>query len=207
MKTYNCPKKHKARLQTIVLPYLQHFGKRLPRDHQYWTLCATCADTKGELLEGSELQQVLEADLIQPDQFHGVDYNEEIIQTNQDAIPEAHWHHGDFYKTMVGVSNSDFFNPGIVNYDSLRMAKHGALYFARIMSMLSVYKNVLLVGNFILKVRSHRNSVNEVLKELMACPQFRHAFATGWWHEPWMYVYPGTGRRCNTEMGSVVFWR
>ena len=207
-KTYeSCPKKHKARQETIILPYRQHFGQSIPKDKQYITLCATHHDDNKKLLKGSELHQLLEAKLITIDQFVGIDYDEEIIRENREAIPDASWDFGDLYKTLIELGNNGKLNPAIVNCDLLQMPKAGTVEVAKIMALLSSFDDIMLISNCILKNRGRRCSQNEMVHYLYRHEQFKFALQCGWkLHDNKSYGYHGTGKD-YTDMGSVVFYR
>ena len=111
MKNYACPKKIEARHQTVIGAYQAIFLAKLPKCKQYWTLCARQVDADG-LLNGSELQQILEARLITERQFHGVDKDERIIELNRKHLPKAHWYCDNLYTVL---SNASPFDPAIVN--------------------------------------------------------------------------------------------
>ena len=72
IKKYTFSKKLTAREETIIKYYRRVFHESLPKEKQYWSMCAQCAQN-GKLIPGTELDQVLKEGLITPDQFHGVD--------------------------------------------------------------------------------------------------------------------------------------
>lgn len=211
MKIYSaCPKKLNARMETIIEPFRDLFGSPLPANKQYWTMCASHTDESGDILPGCELDQMLSESLITPDQFHGVDIDEDIITANAAGIPEAHWHHGDFHRTMIQAKNDGDFHPGIVNCDHLRMPQSGgAEYVARLLAFLSDQLDVLFVANLILSPPRNNASCEpqEYLDLLSSYHQFQYAMTRGWHHEDRIYVYGGTGQESRTVLGTMVFWK
>ncbi len=203
-KTYNgCPKKLEARYETIIKNYRKYFGFKLPKDKQYLTMCATHADENQNILEGTELDQILEENLIDKNQFYGIDIDENIIINNQKAIPEGNWHHGDFYQTLTNLNLKGKLNPGIVNCDYLKMPKDGVSYLARALAFLSDFDNVMFVGNLILRTRHHYCSEQKMIEYLDECSQFHYALESGWRLVDETYTYNGTGKNC-TWLGSIV---
>lgn len=209
-KLYTCPKKHKARQETIIQQYRKLFHHSLPLGSQYWTMCASCSDGSN-MLEGCELSQLLAENLITESQFNGVDIDEEIIRQNSKAIPRANWYCGDFYRTMINADNRGTLNPGIVNCDHLKMPKEGAEYLARILAFLSKFNNVMFVGNLILRPPRNIKQIKEITGEdmmakLNECPQFRYAMNSGWKFDNKIYTYNGTGGN-YTWLGSMIFYK
>ena len=72
------PKKIRSRKQAIVEPYRHLFGNSLPTTKQYWTMAGAYFDQDNNPLKG-ELGQLLQEDLITPEQFFGVDREETIL--------------------------------------------------------------------------------------------------------------------------------
>ena len=208
LPSWSCPKKSKARLDTIISPYRSFIGQSLPDKKQYWTMCGKSASDGGTLVRGCELYQVIQDKLITTyDQFHGVEIDKDIYNANKQLDCGAHWYCGDFYQTLI--DNSKSFNPGIVNADLLWMPEYGTIYLSKIMDMLSYLKiqNVLLVGNFILRNRCMTVSPTEIINQLEQQPYYRKAMLTDKWSfGEWIYVYNGTGKN-RTVMGSIVFYK
>lgn len=186
MKHWSCPKKQQARLDTIIA--------HGPIKNQYWSM-AGLSTTKG-----CEVDQILQAKIIAPSQFHGVEIVKSIYNANVKTWPHLSWHHGDFYEVM---HNYPDFNPGFVNADLMQMADTSADYVARILYLLLPFDAVLLV-NFVMEHRSHKTTPDQVLEKLSRCQQFRYAMRNGWTFDERCYLYPGTGAS-NTVMGSFIF--
>ena len=208
MKLYASNKKKTARVETIINPYREIFGYSLPEDKQYWTMCATHYNENNSLLEGSELHQLLESGLISEKQFHGVDIESDIIEKNRQAIPTAKWFCQNFHRKMVQARNNGEFNPGIVNCDHIVMPKRGTIILAQLLSFLSHFDNVMLIGNLVLKARTHYSSINEMLDLLCQQPNFQKAWNTREWniYNNEAYQYNGAGKN-TTVMGSIVFYK
>lgn len=208
-KNWSCPKKQKARLETILQPYRDHFGQTIPADRQYWTLCGQCSTAEGEPLAGSELQQVSDAGLIQADQWHGVEINEDIHALNVAAYPDHHWHCDDFYHAMVVAQAAGQFNPGMVNVDFPHSPDGSAAYLARVMAFLAATTNdVLVVANVILRMRYYKAKTGDYIIQLLnKLPQFHYAMKVGnWTLLDNYYKYEGAGETgSRTWMGTLVF--
>jgi hypothetical protein len=188
MKTWSCPKKIAARTATLFTH---------PCPNQYWSMAGLCDGP------GCELTQILDAGLIQPEQFHGVEINREIFEQNVRTFPEVAWHHGDFYTVMHDIED---FNPSLVNADLIQTVDTAAGYIARLFHLLDPF-DVTLVANFIMEHRGYRAAPEHVLVRLSECQQFRYAMRGGWRFDGRCYRYPGTGHRSHTIMGTFIFRR
>jgi len=199
------PKKVESRRQTVILPYRQHFQQRLPLDQQYWTMCGAHFDRNGESIQG-ELGQLLKEGLIEPEQFHGVDRESEIINHNIALHPDVRWHLGDFRQVMEQAAIDNAFNPGIINYDGVMQVRLGSRYLKSIMQLVdhNAPKPVLLVANFLMNnpycLTGVRDAI-EIIRELEKV----YIFPDHWSLQPWCYVYFGTGNKSRTWMCSLVF--
>ena len=189
MKTWSCPKKQAARTATILA--------NGPVPNQYWSMAGLSTSP------GCEVDQVLKAGFIRPDQFYGVEINRDIHDANVAAWPGLKWHYGDFFQVMHQYEG---FNPSLVNADLLQTVDTAADYIARILHLLEPF-NTVLIANFIMEHRGYRTNPDYVLKRLAQCQQFRHAMNNGWSYQDRCYLYPGTGNRSRTIMGSFVFKR
>lgn len=210
-KLYNaCPKKIQARHQTIIEAYRHLFGKKLPEAKQYWTLCSRQVDDEGNILDGSELEQVSAAGLIKESQFYGVDIEPNVIEMNSKHIPGAHWFCGNLY-TILSKANS--FDPAIVNCDLIAGPKRGAFLVGNTLALLTrrKVKNVMVVVNFILKSRFNPDvGIEAIVEQLNKTTNFRFAFSEGGWKiykSNKIYCYEGTGKKSTTKMGSIIFYR
>ncbi len=186
MKTWACPKKQEARIQTIL--------SQPEPPSQYWSMAGFCTP-------GCEVDQILDAGFISPEQFHGVERVERIYNRNIEMYPELNWHLGDFLQVMSQQSD---FNPSFVNADLLQSVDTSADYVSRLMYLLMPFNTILLV-NFIVKYRAIETPTDYVLRKLSECQQFRYAMNNGWSHDGRCYLYPGTGARSTTTMGTFIF--
>lgn len=204
-----CPKKLEARFQTIVRTYREHYHKdSIPKRSEYWTICGRCSYEIGKIEENCEPDQLIKYGLIKEHQFFGVEIDPTIYEFNKAANQKMNWLYGDFYEQMVLNSNYFPFRPAIVNSDMLLMPKCGVEYFSKIMHFLTTTaKEVMLVGNFILKTRQHVSTVEDIVKGLEKEPCFQDSMNTGLWtmHDK-IYLYNGTGNK-RSKMGTVVFFK
>ncbi len=208
-KDWSCPKKQKARYETIVSQYRSNFGNAVPADKQYWTICGQCATADGQQLLGCELWQIIKGGLITANQFHGVEINPEIHKLNVKAFPEINWYNNDFYRAMVVAKASGHFNPAVVNADFPHTPDGGAGYVSKCMAFLTATSNdVVFVANLILRQRFYTTKNGDyVIGMLNEYPQFRYAMREGNWRfSNTYYEYDGAGETgSRTWMGSFVF--
>lgn len=208
-KNWSCPKKRKARWETIIGQYQRHFGPSLSADSQYWTICGQCSTADGEPLDGCEPHQVISEGLIQPDQFHGVEINPDIHALNLKAFPHLNWVNDDFYHAMVVEQSAGTFNPAVVNADLPQTPDGGAGYISKLMAFLTVTAgDLLFVANMILRMKYYTAKDGDyVLSMLNEYPQFRYAMSEGNWElVDGYYEYNGAGNTgSRIYMGSFVF--
>ena len=207
MPYYCCPKKHKAREQTIIETYRKYYGRKsIPGTKQYWTICGRCYDNN-KMAPGSEPGQLIQG-LIKPSQFFGVEINPVIHGLNQRCNQTVNWIQGDFYSEMIIAWNHKRFNPAIVNADMTSMPKRGSLYLSRIMNFLTDTDfKIMLIGNFVMQYRSHIDKDEDVTACLESEPLFQASIRTGKWKiYDWFYRYNGTGRT-GTKMGTVIMFK
>ncbi len=187
MKTWSCPKKLQARLDTIIAN-----GKV---KNQYWSMAGLCTTPD------CEVDQILKAKIIKPGQFHGVEIIKNIYDANVKAWPNLAWHRGDFLEVMQSYPD---FNPSLVNADLLQMADTAADYIARMIYFLLPF-DAILVANFIMEHRGHVSTPDQVIEKLQQCQQFRYAMRNGWCFDERCYLYDGTGNKSRTVMGTFLF--
>lgn len=206
LPSWNHDKKLMARHETIISPYQSIFGSKLPDDKQYWSMCGLCANAKNELLNGSELDQMIKENLITSNQFHGVEIEKERYDKNKLVPLNTNWYHGDLYNTIVATDN---FNPGIVNVDSLLMPDKGAVYFSKIMYIVNSRKinNIMLIWNCILKTWYHQCTLENMINELYKNTHFQSAYPNGWNIKNSSYVYSGSGEHKRTILASVILFK
>ena len=208
-KDWSCPRKKQARQETIIEKYQQNFHKIIPKHKQYWTICGQCATPTGSPLAGSEPAQMIEKRLIYPEQFFGVEINQDIHNLNTKAMPELNFINNDFYRAMLTAKSKLNFNPGIVNADLPRTPDIGASYIGRLMAFLTDTANDLLfVANFILRMKYYSAKDGDyVLNSLNKNSNFRYAMTNANWDmEDYYCEYPGTGNTgSRTYMGTFMF--
>lgn len=151
MKTWSCPKKQAARIETILA--------NGPVVDQYWSMAGLSTTP------GCEVDQLLKTGFIRPEQFHGVEINRDIHDANVAAWPKLAWHHGDFFEVM---RQYDGFEPSLVNADLLQTVDTAADYIARILHLLEPFDTVL-IANFIMEHRGYHCDPDHVLRRLSQC--------------------------------------
>jgi len=208
-KDWSCPKKQKARWETIISQYQSNFSQSMPKEKQYWSMCSQCADDHGNPSEGRELSQMVSGGLISQGQFHGVEINKGIHDLNVSAYPDENWHNKDMYQAMAEAHGVGEFNPGIVNLDLIQTPETGASYISRCMALLTATStDLVVIANFILRKRFYNTKSGDYAVEaLNRYPQFRYAMTEGKWKmcESY-YSYDGTGDTgSRTWMGSLIF--
>ena len=116
----SCPRKAKARFDTIINTYRELFHDKLPEEKQYWTLAGPCFDENGKLGTCSEIHQLISSGLITESQYHGIDNGIEIIEKNRIAAPNSNFYHGDFI-SQLQIASRNNFNPGIIHADYTKL--------------------------------------------------------------------------------------
>ena len=206
----HCPRKHQARQATIIEPYRALFGYSVPEEQQYWAMCAACANGN-DIISGSELDQITEAELIQPQQFHGVDFNRSIYETNR-LYTGSNWYCSDFLQAMQRAYKQGNFHPAIINADLINMPTKASAYIAKIFDFLTWTKtaDVMVVTNIVLKSHNRFSTTEELEKKLCENLVFRIAWMKRHWQifSREIYSYNGTDNEkghSNSVMGSLVF--
>lgn len=214
---YSCKKKYQARFQTIIEMYRHYFGRKMPLNRQYWTMCGLNSDDNGNLQKQSELGQMLESGLIIPKQFCGVDINKETISLNKMADKNAHWFNKDFVSQMKIAKKEGWFTPSLINADLINLPQKGVQKIAEIMSFITDcdINNVLLVGNLMLTNPHAKIQISEIeaYRRAKAVPlllskqiAFKYAWNSRQWKNyPQCYVYKGTGRKSHTYLATYIF--
>lgn len=202
-KNWGCPRKRKAREETLVFLYRRLFRRKsLPKQQQYWTMCGQCA-TGGKLIAGCEFDHVTGEGLVTPAQFHGVEISPEIHGENS-YLTRGHFHLGDFYRTMATHPG---FSPGIVNLDTIMFPERAASYAADVLSLLSNYQNpIMLVVNVILdqEFYNRHSTKQEFPDALQKEAGYEFSLRKARWEMlPRCYRYGGTARS-STQMGSYI---
>lgn len=207
---YSTSKKLQARQDTILKMYENFTGlQKLPPNKQYWTMCAQCIEGENnpKVIKGSELEQIVSSGLISYDQFHGVDSDEGVWESNLWWYG-SEWYHGDFYEILSWAADQPWFNPGIINVDTLHEPKAGIKLFSKILYRLRDYKDFMLVGNFILTNRSRKYEREEMVHELNKNPKFNYVYTNH--NIQWdgrLYEYYGSAEHNRTKMGSIILFK
>lgn len=205
---YSCPKKLEAREETIIKSYRKFIGPNsIPSNKQYWTICAAQYNDEGKLLKGCEYDQLTKSGLIKPEQFYGVEMNENIHVNNVLLKLPCHFINDDFLTSMRVHQQLGIFNPAIVNFDTLLMPSRGVKQFENILWFLSdteTIKDVLVIGNFIVEQRRCQRSPYEIFERMNKTLLSSH-FKLKYHDRP--YVYAGSGNDDRTWMASVILWK
>jgi hypothetical protein len=182
---------------------------------QYWSMPVA-----------GEVDQVLNAGIITPKQFHGVVSRRDICKARMTAYPKLHWHCGDSLETeddpgprprgglsQIAVARlADFldvmhnhpdFHPGLVNADLLANVDQTAQIVAQLLYLVLPH-NAKLVVTFVMACRSYRTTPEHVIDRLLEQQLFRYAVHQGWSHGDRCYLYAGTH---STVKGTFVFQR
>lgn len=211
-----CPKKERAREETIMNIYRKYFHDSLPSDKQYWTMCSGHTNEDGSFSYGSELGQLLRSNFISPEQFFGVDIVKDIIVKNDIALPTANWLYGDFVQVMKKQYKEDTFNPAIINADFISMNKKSSKVTSGILEFLSYIdcKDVMVIANVMYtnpysgkRVALDKIDGDLLLEEYKKHAEFHYAWNKGWSIHPRVYSYEGTGENSNTIMSTLIFYR
>jgi hypothetical protein len=209
----SCPRKSKARFDTIIKTYRELFHNKLPNEKQYWTLAGPCFDENNKLGKHSEIHQLISSGLITEDQYHGIDNGEEIITSNRIAAPNSNFYHGDFITTLQAAAESKNFNPGIIHADYTKLKETSIVDTSNIIYMLSSLNisNVMVVMNFPWNnpyANTFKGDIDpqEVIKLLQKNQRFNYAWNENWNIYPNCYSYGGTGPRSKTTMATFVLF-
>lgn len=208
--------KVESRKKIIIDLYRQHFGKHLPENKLYWTMCADC-QKNNKILEKSELHQIIYSGLIKKEQFRGVDINKNIIKNNKKIKGmKQNFIYGDFYKIMASQpfdtqdENKDDFSPGIVNYDTTKTFEVEKDNIKKIFYMLEPYKSVLFTFNVVLKGQYVKLNGLKSVKEISDYIYKQFDFSSysknnGWYPKLYKYPYKGTGPTIMYSVGMIKY--
>lgn len=205
-KDWGCPKKIKARSETIISIYRNNYKREsIPINSQYWTMCGRCSHGDGILGQNVEPDQIIKSGLATSKQIHGVEIDLDVFQGNKSISCGINWHNGDFLETMRNYNEEREFRPAIVNADLVVMHKKASSYIAEIMRLLSsVPGDILLISNIVLQYRSHESSIPEMVEALNKHRACMFALdAANWSQGTHHYEYNGTGKT-RTKMGTII---
>ena len=196
--------KKDSRQATIINSYREFFGTSIPLNKQYWTMCGSYFDEDENLVEG-EMNQLFENEIIDPQQFHGVDIEAEIIKKNKKLFPEINWFNGDFLETMKEVCLDGNFKPGIIHYDGVYQPRFGMEYIKRILRFLdyNYLDEVLLITNMVLS--NPYNNISYTMFESLMFLFSIYNLPDHWSVKPQVYMYPGSSRSSHCVLGIMNF--
>lgn len=145
--------KLKARQESIIDAY-RYFtnNQSLPKEKEYWTLSAACANNDGSILPNSDYDHIVKSELITSEQFHGVDNNKSHYLLNK-KLP-GNWYHGDFTSTF----QDNVKNPGFLNVDTMNTFRVFRRDFYRIIKWSSQWDNVVCAFNFVQNNNYYRDA-------------------------------------------------
>lgn len=102
----------------IIRTYRKITGHHsIPTGQQYWCLCGNQSKTNR-----SEIKQLIKSQLIEIEQFHGVDISEEKIKRNSASYPKAQWYPGEWTEILEEQLIKGSFNPALINLDTMNIA-------------------------------------------------------------------------------------
>jgi len=135
------PYKLAARVENVEA-YKKATGlQSIPIGREYWTLCNDQSQD-----DGAEIVQLQNLGFLTKDQFHGVDWDHDIIEDNKKCHPQAHWYEGDW----IEVIGSTKFNPALVYLDSTSFADHRVALNLTVRTMFLCPHGTVLIANVML---------------------------------------------------------
>lgn len=206
---YGTDRKETARTETIISQYRNLFSRQsLPKEQQYYTLCAEHTD-KDKLKEGSELEQLLRVGLIEPQQFVGIDQDPGIIERASRVLPSSRWIHGGFDHVLSQErSYNAAYRPGIVNCDTIYMAKKAGDLLGSVLFNTFHLSEVMVVANIIKRQRSKNHTIEELFEEVLKNNLCEYMIKSHFQYVEDCYVYSGSSNRhFQTHMCSIIFYR
>ena len=187
-----------ARTLTVINPAIEKFGKSLPTDKQYHTLCAK--QTKSKY---SELTHLTDIGFINESQYYGIDYNDEYIQQNKATFPDAHFTAGDFYTVL---SSYEDFNPGIIYYDSTGGIKNELENIGYILNLIKErdITDVMIVFNVIMTLRGIQDTGDTIMDAMESDSLIQNTL----YGDKFNYsIHPIIYTNGNTQMFTIQFTR
>lgn len=185
--------KIEARRATIIEPFIKHFKtNKIPTEAQYWTMCGRCATSKGNLVNGCELDYLTQIGFITPDQFHGVELSKEAHQDNS-KLPQ-----GNFYQGMLQFQISKARNPAIVNFDHHLSINQIKAQLIALLNYLKPHSNFMLVINLLKKYRTVNDTTQHIMEQITSIDQIIDYEVIS------LYEYNGVQDNNSTEMLSVT---
>jgi hypothetical protein len=181
----------------------QVYGAAIPADRQYWTLCGRSAG------HGSEYDHLVTSGVIQPEQFYGVEVNEEIHQENSLITSGGHFLLGDLYTVMSEHKERGELRPAVVNFDSVNMPTEAGKYFVKTLRMLTRLDltPMLYIANVVLSCYNRRYGIDDFIEAAEKVKGFSSAYKKWVPFNQQYYPYNGTGSFSRTKMGTIALLR
>lgn len=208
-----CPRKREARQRSVIDPLRNAFGSKLPGSQQYWTLCGPMA-SQGHLLNGCELNHLLDEGLIAPGQFHGVEKVRPVFEANQRAIETAFptgtgpkLFHGDFADVLKEFLKKGQLRPGLVNVDTMSEPRLAAVLLTQVLDILDhAPGQPLVIWNVILQRPRYgiRYTTSNLRESLESIALYR-SLVDRWEAAPDAFEYDGTGTQKDVLMHTTIF--
>lgn len=108
--------------------------------------------------------------LICPEQFCGIDNNEEIIEKNKKWHPKANWFCGQWQNVIRQQASKGRFRPGLVYLDSVNFGNNDIVWYLTDTTMDLCLQNTVLfvnvVSRMLLTGKKHVD-INERIERLM----------------------------------------
>jgi hypothetical protein len=209
---YDDSNKQEARQATIIDAWrgLTNTAS-IPRGRQYWTLCGLLGTSRVE--PGSELDQVVKAGLIEPQQYHGVERDPLIHEWNQKSVaqtyPTASLYAGEIQRVLDQELLRGRLNPAIVNLDTEQQPEAAVNLLGSVLDILNQTKGrLLLVLNVVIEQKHWTVDYNESVvweesKRNHYC--HRRLLDGNWYRVEKPYSYQGSKKR--TGMCTQIFVR
>lgn len=201
--------KFDVRQKAVIETYRSYSGNyRLPIGRVFYSLCNR--QYRNNPL--SELNQLVNANLIKLDQYIGIDRDESIISENNEQFPESRWRCGDWIEVFKLESCKSYLTPGIIYYDSTHeMDNNDFIEDIAVMMDVAVPETLLVVSaslekKYSAKPKLEHNIAYDKLKKMVVphvFNQWKNIKVAS--HQCFSYVE--TDGRFRTEMGTFCFWK
>ena len=201
---WNAPNKIDSRKNNIER-YQSIFNNKIPSDKEYWSLCGDLSSSN------NEYEQIINAGLIEPYQFNGIEKEKDIYQQNKLIYPDLKFHHGTINNV---ICEAEIFNPAILNIDTMLEVKKGLKLFFDIIFFIIKHevKDCLISLNYMLNNpwnnsdKCYRSDyfLEHINKNQSYIKTYNIAKNKGWEILPNIYTYErGTGERSKTVMQTI----
>jgi hypothetical protein len=165
-----------------------------------------------QLFPSCELLHVVQAGLVEPPQFHGIEKDAVVHLNNQSAVEKEfsagsrpHLYNADLIDVLSNMAKEPFFRPAIVNVDLQQGPEgRGIWYLARTLSILNLVPGpTLVVWNVVVQHPYRKLDMRDGFAALPKHEHFQNAYRDGGWLPHGELEY----RRGHTTMRSIVLWR